>query len=123
VALLLTGCAAPSIDSPPLDDLIDVGPGVSLSLAEWRSQAISDLRYRIFLSIPAERQQPITGSILASFSLATTERSLPFDFAAPAENLLAVSGRGIMLMRTFMDEVKYNAKGNAVTLIKHAEPE
>ena len=40
-----------------------------------------------------------------------------------AENLLAVSGRGIMLMRTFMDEVKYNAKGNAVTLIKHAEPE
>jgi len=40
-----------------------------------------------------------------------------------AENLLAVSGRGIMLMRTFMDEVKYNAKGNSVTLIKHAEPE
>lgn len=40
-----------------------------------------------------------------------------------AENLLAVSGRGIMLMRTFMDEVKFNAKGNAVTLIKRAEPE
>lgn len=40
-----------------------------------------------------------------------------------AENLLMVSGRGIMLMRTFMDEVKYNAKGNAVTLIKRAETE
>jgi anti-sigma regulatory factor (Ser/Thr protein kinase) len=40
-----------------------------------------------------------------------------------AENLLAVSGRGIMLMRTFMDEVKYNAKGNCVTLIKRAEAE
>jgi len=40
-----------------------------------------------------------------------------------AENLLMVSGRGIMLMRTFMDEVKYNAKGNAVTLIKRAESE
>ena len=40
-----------------------------------------------------------------------------------AENLLMVSGRGIMLMRTFMDEVKFNAKGNAVTLVKRAESE
>lgn len=34
------------------------------------------------------------------------------------ENLLKASGRGIMLMRTFLDEVSYNAKGNVVTLIK-----
>lgn len=31
-----------------------------------------------------------------------------------------VSGRGISLMRSFMDGVEYNACGNAVTLIKHA---
>lgn len=35
-----------------------------------------------------------------------------------AENLLAVSGRGIMLMRTFMDEVEFNDRGNVVTLVK-----
>jgi serine/threonine-protein kinase RsbW len=35
-----------------------------------------------------------------------------------AENLLAVSGRGIMLMRTFMDSVEFNEQGNAVTLTK-----
>ncbi|NKB89056.1 MAG: response regulator [Acidobacteria bacterium] len=47
----------------------------------------------------------------------------PEDVPDPtaAENLLAVSGRGIMLMRTFMDEVKYNEKGSCVTLIKRAE--
>jgi len=33
-------------------------------------------------------------------------------------NLERVSGRGILLMRTFMDEVVYNATGNEVTLIK-----
>ena len=34
------------------------------------------------------------------------------------ERLTAVSGRGLTLMRTFMDEVKYNDKGNQVRMIK-----
>jgi anti-sigma regulatory factor (Ser/Thr protein kinase) len=32
------------------------------------------------------------------------------------ENLDRPSGRGLLLMRTFMDEVRYNATGNRVTL-------
>jgi len=39
------------------------------------------------------------------------------DPAAPA-NLEKISGRGLLLMRTFMDEVTYNARGNEVTLVK-----
>ncbi len=35
-----------------------------------------------------------------------------------AVNLEKVSGRGVLLMRTFMDEVIYNQRGNAVTLTK-----
>ena len=38
------------------------------------------------------------------------------------EMLFALSGRGILLTRTFLDEVSYNDKGNAVTLIKYREP-
>jgi CheY-like chemotaxis protein len=34
-------------------------------------------------------------------------------------NLEKASGRGVLLMRTFMDEVTYNETGNAVTLTKH----
>jgi CheY-like chemotaxis protein len=34
------------------------------------------------------------------------------------ENLERTCGRGILLMRTFMDEVRYNETGNTVTLIK-----
>jgi anti-sigma regulatory factor (Ser/Thr protein kinase) len=47
-------------------------------------------------------------------------RRLP-DPTDPA-NLETVSGRGVFLMRTFMDEVIYNATGNEVTLIKRRHP-
>ena len=31
------------------------------------------------------------------------------------------SGRGVLLMRTFMDEVRYNSTGNRVTLVKRRD--
>src|SRR5437588_2526783 len=34
------------------------------------------------------------------------------------ENLEKVSGRGLLLMRTFMDAVTFNATGNEVTMVK-----
>jgi anti-sigma regulatory factor (Ser/Thr protein kinase) len=34
------------------------------------------------------------------------------------ENLEKVSGRGLLLMKTFMDEVQFNATGNEVTMLK-----
>jgi len=40
------------------------------------------------------------------------------DATAP-ENLERPSGRGVLLMRTFMDEVHFNQVGNAVTLVKY----
>ena len=35
------------------------------------------------------------------------------------ENLEKPSGRGIMLMRAYMDEVHFNDKGNQVHMVKH----
>jgi len=34
------------------------------------------------------------------------------------ENLLKPSGRGVMLIRTFMDEVSFNETGNEITMVK-----
>jgi CheY-like chemotaxis protein len=45
-------------------------------------------------------------------------KSLP-DPTDPA-NLEKVSGRGLLLMRTFMDEVRFNSTGNEVTMVKNA---
>lgn len=38
------------------------------------------------------------------------------------ENLERPSGRGLLLMKTFLDEVEYNAKGNQVRLLKRRIP-
>lgn len=35
-------------------------------------------------------------------------------------NLEKPSGRGLMIMRTYMDEVNYNATGNELTLVKYS---
>ncbi len=45
----------------------------------------------------------------------------PSDIPDPTadENLEKPSGRGIMLMRTYMDEVVYNPRGNQVRMVKH----
>ena len=44
----------------------------------------------------------------------------PGDVPDPTdpENLERESGRGLLLMRSFMDEVSYNEQGNEVTLVK-----
>lgn len=38
------------------------------------------------------------------------------------ENLQKPCGRGVMLMRVYMNEVKYNAAGNKITLVKRRTP-
>ena len=47
-------------------------------------------------------------------------KSLP-DPTDPA-NLERPCGRGVLLMRTFMDRVEYNERGNQVTMIKRSKP-
>jgi CheY-like chemotaxis protein/anti-sigma regulatory factor (Ser/Thr protein kinase) len=42
------------------------------------------------------------------------------DPTAP-ENFGKLSGRGLLLIRTFMDEVCFNAAGNEITMVKRAE--
>jgi len=37
------------------------------------------------------------------------------------ENLLRAHGRGLMLIRSFMDEVSHNETGNAITMVKYRE--
>jgi anti-sigma regulatory factor (Ser/Thr protein kinase)/DNA-binding NarL/FixJ family response regulator len=41
------------------------------------------------------------------------------DTSPDEDNLEAVSGRGLLVMRSFMDQVSFNARGNQVTLTKY----
>ena len=47
------------------------------------------------------------------------EQDVP-DPCAP-ENLLRPSGRGLLLIRSIMDDVEYNAEGNVLTMVKYSE--
>jgi serine/threonine-protein kinase RsbW len=38
------------------------------------------------------------------------------------ENLAKPFGRGVMLMRTYMNDVAFNDRGNCVTMVKHRSP-
>ncbi|MBY0456810.1 MAG: ATP-binding protein, partial [Gemmataceae bacterium] len=51
-----------------------------------------------------------------------------FDVAAlpdptDPENLARASGRGLLLMRSFLDDVRFNPAGNKVTLVKVRDQE
>lgn len=37
------------------------------------------------------------------------------------EHLACTNGRGVMLIREFMSEVRYNDRGNEVTMVKHRD--
>jgi len=39
-----------------------------------------------------------------------------------ADNLQRPSGRGLLLIRTFMDDMRHNAAGNQITMVKRREP-
>jgi len=65
-------------------------PGVARELAEQRAGMISDLRYVLDMVLPAERNEPVSGTVDISFVLQDTTVPLVLDFRAPAGNVLDV---------------------------------
>jgi aminopeptidase N len=78
------------------------GPGVSETLARDRAATVRDLKYDLSFTIPAERQAQVKGR--ATVTLVLTEpRPLIFDFAQPADRLIAVRAGGRPLTPTVAD--------------------
>jgi aminopeptidase N len=84
--LFLVGCAPPPS--------VDLEAGVSWSLAEHRHRTISDLRYEVSLSIPADEAEAVQGRLVARFVLGSAADPVAFDFAQSTANVLAVSVNG-----------------------------
>lgn len=79
------------------------------------SAPFSQRRLRITSRMTPERSEFTVADEGPGFDPTT----LP-DPTDPA-NLERVGGRGLLLIRTFMDEVKFNAAGNCITLIKNRD--
>ena len=89
VAFLTPGC---DIRSEKYSALVE--PGVSASLADLRRDLISDVSYRITLSVPSEKDSSITGHETVSFH-SSSRASIPLDFTRyEDEHLLLRAKKG-----------------------------
>jgi aminopeptidase N len=70
------------------------GPGIPLALAESRAARITNLAYQVSLRIPAARQEPVRGTVVATFKLSDARAPLSFDFAQPGDRLVRVVANG-----------------------------
>ena len=83
-------------------------------LAEERSKQEPYIHRKVHITVELSRDEAVF--YIRDEGQGFDPSKLP-DPTDPA-NLEMASGRGILLMRTFMDEIKYNEQGNIVTLIK-----
>ena len=74
------------------------GPGVPLSVAEERARRVSNLRYDLHFSIPADPVARIDATATLRFALADRGRPLVLDFAAPGPVHAETRGRPIALV-------------------------
>jgi CheY-like chemotaxis protein len=87
-----------------------------LAAARRRETPYRDRRVRVSAELTPTEARFVVADEGPGFDVS----ALP-DPTDPA-NLERPSGRGVLFMRTFMDDVRYNATGNVVTLVKLREP-
>ena len=96
-------------------DLKETDPNTFEETARQRSLEEPYRNRRIFLDAVVSRD-------IATFTIRDEGQGFdPAKLPNPCdpENLEKPSGRGILLMRSFMDEITFNDCGNEVTLVKH----
>lgn len=75
-----------------------------------------------------DRKVTVTVSVNSGMACFTVQdQGHGFDFSdlpdpTDPENLFKASGRGILLARAFLDELRYTGNGNTVMLVKHRTP-
>ena len=69
---------------------LDIVPGVSLEIAEYRQKTISDIRYSLALGIPSEKEDPITGEMMIEFKLNSLDQPLILDFNVSEDHITSV---------------------------------
>ena len=99
--------------------LKEEGDQAYFALIEQRRQTKPYCDRHIFVNARISRDEAVF--VIRDEGIGFDPSLLP-DPTDPA-NLERISGRGILLMRTYMDEVAYSGVGNQVTLIKrrHAD--
>ncbi len=83
-ALTLTACHRGTVDT---------SPGVSLALARHRAATMSAVRYTVNLTVPPERDSPVTGTVTVQFHLEDDRQPVVLDFTGPPDGISGVTSR------------------------------
>lgn len=87
-ALLLTATLASAQTATP-------APGVAHDLARARAKVVSDIRYEVSLSIPADKDAPIGGHMVLRFKLSDRTRPLVLDFEPDRQQAIQLKANGV----------------------------
>lgn len=100
------------------EDRANLLQGLSMGLAEQRrtQPPYSERKIHVKVHVSPEELQLLVRDEGPGFDVA------PVADADDPSALAREGGRGLVLMRTFMDEVTYNDTGNEVAMIKRKEP-
>ncbi|WP_163709736.1 M1 family metallopeptidase [Mangrovibacterium lignilyticum] len=83
---------------------LKVEPGISQTLADWRSANLSQVNYQLTFQIPADRSEAITGTVLATFQLSENSDNLQFDFKGKGAEVHQVMANGTEIPVHFEEE-------------------
>lgn len=69
-------------------------PGISTELAQFRSNQISDVHYKLGFEIPAQKADPIPANLILELTISDVKHPLILDFNEDSEKLLFLSVNG-----------------------------
>ncbi|MBN7818139.1 M1 family metallopeptidase [Algoriphagus pacificus] len=96
--LALSSCKEPISDEHFYD------PGISIELAEFRKQQISEIHYKLDFSIPKEKTDPIPAKLDLELSIQNVNQPLILDFNEQKEKIISVAVNGEQIVLDFRQE-------------------
>ncbi|SHO61268.1 M1 family metallopeptidase [Algoriphagus zhangzhouensis] len=89
LAISLFGCAKKLDDSHFLD------AGISIQLADFRKEQISDIHYQLDFSLPEKLEDPIPSNLNLELNLSRIDQPLILDFNEKSSHLLSLKVNGM----------------------------
>lgn len=87
LVVVITGCNQPEAE-------MVVEEGVSLVLAEYRKEKVTELAYDLDFKIPLQKTDSIPARVAITFELQAVAQDLPLDFKAAIEQIKTVTVNG-----------------------------
>ncbi|TDQ16270.1 aminopeptidase N [Algoriphagus boseongensis] len=98
----------------PVSDAHFYDPGISIELAEYRSQQVKNIHYQLDFSIPEKKSDPIPARLILDLEVMNLDHPLILDFNESSEKVLSVAINGSEIPVRHEEEHLIIAKENLI---------